>query len=419
MKFSIENIKLIFEELYNNKLRSFLSLLGVSIGIFCIVSVLSVFDSMREHIQNNMAQLGASNLYVGKYPWIPPDDSKGEYPWWKYKSRPVTNYKEMIQLKENIDNIKYICISYSEFGKIATLKNEFMSNVYAVSNNFERFQNFDISQGRYFTKNEMFNAKSNLIVIGDEVAKALFNGNENVIGKEVQVSNHSFIIIGVMKKKSRNQLGFDFNNTVIVPYLSYATIKDIDNNVGNGFVDPILMIEGTNKISMNDLLFEVKSTLRTIRKLKINEPDNFSINKMDAIQKKVDEIFSKIKLAAWLVGFFSLLVGCFSIANIMFVSVNERTAQIGLKKAIGATSQSIKFDFIVESVFLCFIGGILGVILIVLFGIVMSLIFDFPIYLSFLNFLLASAISIIVGVVAGYIPARNAAKLNPVDALRK
>ncbi|KXK42323.1 MAG: antimicrobial peptide ABC transporter permease [Bacteroidetes bacterium OLB11] len=159
--------------------------------------------------------------------------------------------------------------------------------------------------------------------------------------------------------------------------------------------------------------------MRAIRKIKPTEPDNFSINKMDAIQKKLDEIFSKIKMAAWIIGFFSLIVGCFGIANIMFVSVKERTAQIGLKKALGATSKNIMLDFIIESIILCFIGGVLGVILIILLGIILTFVFDFPIYLSLWNFLLATTISILVGILAGYIPARNASKLSPVDALRK
>ncbi len=419
MKLSLEHIHLILTELLNNKLRSFLSLLGISIGIFCIVSILSVFDSMKENIQKNMSQLGASNLYIGKYAWLPPDDSKGVYPWWRYKSRPITNYNEMLQVKSIMSHARFVCISYNEFSKITDGKNEMMANLYAVSNDFEKFQNFDIQYGRYFSKTELQNPNANVMVIGDEIAHTFFNNNQQMIDKVLQIVNYPIRVVGVMKKKSRNQLGFDFNNAVIVPYLFYASIKNIDNNVGNGFVDPILMIEGTKKIPIEELSFEAKSTLRAIRKIKPTEPDNFSINKMDAIQKKLDEIFSKIKMAAWLIGFFSLIVGCFGIANIMFVSVKERTAQIGLKKALGATSKNIMLDFIIESIILCFMGGVLGVILIILLGIILTLVFDFPIYLSFWNFLLATTISILVGILAGYIPARNASKLSPVEALRK
>jgi putative ABC transport system permease protein len=180
----------------------------------------------------------------------------------------------------------------------------------------------------------------------------------------------------------------------------------------------MLMVEAKKDIAVEDLYYELISTLRAIRKLKPREPDNFSINKLDAIQNKVNELFSKIKISGWIIGFFSLIVGCFGIANIMYVSVKERTNQIGLKKALGATSYQILFDFLLESIFLCLIGGFIGIVLVFLLSFILSALLDFPVFLSLYNFVLGVGISLIVGVIAGYLPAKKAAKLNPVEAIR-
>lgn len=416
MYFFSESISMVINELRNNKLRTFLSLLGVTIGIFCIISVLTVFDSLQQNIQQSMQTLGSKTLYVGKYPWIPED--KGEYPWWKYKSRPVSTYHEVAALKKYVSTASHVCISYTEPSKVSFQNQMSQVGLFAVSNDFEKFQHFDIEQGRYFTASELQNPNMNTVVIGSTVADELFLQKTNPIGQSLILYGNHCTIIGVLKKQGRSNMGFDFDGAVILPYVYLASIRDIDGQIGNGFVDPMLMVEAKKDIAVEDLYYELISTLRAIRKLKPREPDNFSINKLDAIQNKVNELFGKIKISGWIIGFFSLIVGCFGIANIMYVSVKERTNQIGLKKALGATSYQILFDFLLESIFLCLIGGFIGIVLVFLLSFILSALLDFPVFLSLYNFVLGVGISLIVGVIAGYLPAKKAAKLNPVEAIR-
>lgn len=411
-----ESLAMVLSELRNNRLRTFLSLLGVTIGIFCIISVLTVFDSLQQNIQKSMLTLGSKNLYVGKYPWIPED--KGEYPWWKYKSRPVSNYSEVQALKKYLTSAYKVCLAYTEPSAVTHAGKESNAGIYAVTQDFENFQSFDVAEGRYFTAGEMQNPNLNAIVIGHTIANELFTPNISPLGKEVVLYGKNSRIIGVLKKHGRNNMGFDFDGGIIMPYLYLAQIKNIDGNIGNGFVDPMLMVEARKNVPVEDLYYELISTLRAIRKIKPREPDNFSINKLDALQSKVNELFGKIKISGWLIGFFSLIVGCFGIANIMYVSVKERTNQIGLKKALGAKSNLILIDFLQESILLCVLGGIIGIILVFLLSFVLSSLLDFPIFLSLSNFILGVGISIVVGVISGYLPAKKAAHLNPVEAIR-
>lgn len=415
MNLSIDNIILVLQDLKANKLRTILSLLGVSIGIFCIVSILTVFDSMQENIRKSVSVLGGSNLYIQKYPWIP-DDNK-EYPWWKYTTRPMANFDEVILLKKMLPNVSTICISYNDFIQVKNNEFEYMTSLYAVSSGFEKFQNFDLQFGRYFNINELLSSSSNLIVLGENVAKALFKESNRSLNQSVQIQNRLFTVIGVLKKKGKTQMGFDFNDGAIVSYLYYTTLKNLKNQ-DNSFVDPMILIAPQNNIAKAEFQFETQSALRTIRKLHPGEPDNFSINQMDAVQDKFDELFAKLKIGGWLIGLFSLIVGCFGIANIMYVSVKERTRQIGLKKALGATSQRILFDYLYESVILCLLGGLGGVLLVIPLAFLLTHLLEFEIILSLKNFLLATSISIGVGIISGFMPARKASKLNPVVAIR-
>ncbi len=416
MYFLSESLTMVLSELRNNKLRTFLSLLGITIGIFCIISVLTVFDSLQQNIQNSMLTLGSKNLYVGKYPWIPED--KGEYPWWKYRSRPVCTFAEVVALKKNLSSAYQVCLCYTDQAKATRQGKESQAGIYGVTADFEKFQGFDIEQGRYFTTNDMMNPNFNAVVIGYSVAKELFPPHVSALGNNILVYGHPCRVIGVLKKHGRSHMGFDFDEGILIPYLYLDAIKNIDGNAGNGFVDPMLMVAARKNVNLDDLYFELISTLRAIRKLSPREPDNFSINKLDALQSKVNELFSKIKISGWVIGFFSLMVGCFGIANIMYVSVKERTGQIGLKKALGARSRAILIDFLMESVILCLIGGCIGIVLVFLLSFVLSGMLDFPVFLSANNFLLGISISLVVGIVAGYLPARKAAFLNPVAAIR-
>lgn len=407
----------VYDELRNNFFRTVLSLSAISIGIFCIVSVLTVFDSMQLYVQKNLSSLGGNILYVSKYPWLPEGD--GAYAWWQYKSRPVCNYKEVVFLKKNLINAQKVSISYTDQQNIILKNNTYESTILAVSTDFDKLTGIDIVRGRYFTNSELNSPYHATIVLGEGIARSLFQSTEVALNKNVTLYQQNFTIIGILKKQGNSMIGFDFDNSVIMPYLYLSRIKNIDNNPGNGFVDPMLMVEATNEDKLAELNYELSAALRNFRNLKPNDASTFSINKLDAIQNKVNEIFKLLKSGGWIIGFFALLVGCFSIANIMYVSVKEKTYEIGLKKAVGATSKQIRVDILLESIFLCLLGGIGGLLLVMILTVLLSFFLFFPVYLTSFNFLVGISVSMIVGIISGYLPALQASKLNPVTAIRR
>jgi putative ABC transport system permease protein len=413
-----QHTKMAFAELKANKLRTFLSLLGVTIGVFCIIAVLTVFDSLQHNIQQSMQTLGSNVLYIGKFPWIP--EESGEYPMWKYKARPVCTYAELKSIQKYVHRAAYACISYSdEAEKISYFSNEAKGvTIFAVTYDFNKLQSIDIDQGRYFSPSEMENTQANGIVIGATVAEELFGESISPIGKAIMVFGRPFTIIGVMKRLGKTITGFNFDGGAIVSYNYMSSFRRIDNSGNNGFTDPMLIVKVRDGADIEEMKYEIKSVLRASRRLRPTEGDTFSFNELASIQQSINAIFVNFNVFGWIIGFFSLVVGTFGIANIMFVSVKERTAMIGIKKAIGAKRSTILSEFLIESVMLCVIGGLLGILLVMILSKFLSGPLGFPVQLSFGNFLLGIFISVAVGILAGYIPAKRASNLNPVVAIR-
>ena len=411
------NIIIGIQELISNPLRTFLSILGVSIGVFCIVSVSTVFDSMEANIQNNMASLGNNVLYVGKFAWMPEDGDDG-YAWWRYKARPVVNKKELAIIQKEARLASYSALTYSTNEPM-----RFMSNTiddvraYAVTYDFNKLQPIDLNQGRYFSPSEMKSGFSNGVVLGFDLVESLF-GNINPIDKEVKLGNRIYVVLGIIKKTGQMTTGFKFDKGAIISYNYFVGFTKIDEKTNNGFADPMLMIKSRDRKKFQDMKYEIEGILRKFRSLKATEENNFSFNQLDGIQDKVAEIFTLVRGIGWIIGGFSLIVGIFSVANIMFVSVKERTNIIGIKKAIGATNSAVLNEFLIEAVILCLLGGLVGMLFTLILTQILSSFFDFPIFLNGQNVFIGILLSIIVGVVSGLIPAFRASKLNPVTAIR-
>ena len=418
MGFLLQNVAMALEELFSNKLRTFLSLLGVTIGVFCIISVLTVFSSLQNNIQNNMQTLGSNVLYIGKFAWIPED--KGEYQWWKYKARPVCNLNELKLIEKNISTASYAALNYSDEQQNIAFGSTQAEGVglFAVTYHFNKLQPIDIENGRYFTMGEMQSGRSNGIILGADVASQLFGERIDPISKMVDVGGRKFSVIGVLKKQGKTMTGFDFDGGGIISYTFLNSYKNIDGQMGNGFVDPVLMVKTKNNSSMIELKDEIRSVLRANRKLRPRDVDNFAFNQLDSITNSINDIFANFNIFGWIIGLFSLIVGSFGIANIMFVSVKERTRLIGIKKAIGAKSFSIMLEFLIESILLCMMGGLIGIGLVMVLGQILEGPLGFPVRLSLNHFVLGVSISVIVGILSGFIPARRASSLDPVVAIR-
>lgn len=401
-----------FRELRANKLRTFLSLLGITIGIFCIIAVLTVLDSMKNNIKTEVSTLGNDVLYVGRWPWM---DEGGEYKWWEFWRRPSMSMKELRSVEQNVPNIAFATLSLNERVTVKNYDEEVEDiTAYAVTNNFDRIQNIEIADGRYLSAPEIDGGR-NAVVLGDEVFNSLFSGRITAVGSSVNYLGRRFTVVGVMKRVGKNMAGFDFDNSIIFPY-NAAAAGLLDVNSLN--YDPTLMIKVAAGQDINDVKYEVEGALRRERKVRPGQPNDFAMNQLSQISERLDLMFGVINFVGWIIGIVSLVVGAFGIANIMFVTVKERTKVIGLKKAIGARSGSVLMEFLVEAITLCIMGGLIGIIIVLLLSMVMTYGLDFPVSLSVKNFGIGVGVSAIVGVLAGIIPARKASKLDPVVAIR-
>ena len=400
-----------FHELRANKLRTFLSLLGITIGIFCIIAVLTVLDSMKNNIRKEMSSLGSDVLYVNRWPWM---DEGGEYKWWEFWRRPSMGPAELTAVNK-LPNVAFATLCFTNRDMTIKHQDQELGSVkgYAVTTNFDQIQNIEIANGRYLSNSEL-DGTSNSVVIGDELYKELFPGGVSAIGKNIFFLGRQFNVIGVMKKVGQNMAGFDFDNGIIYSYNTAASLLDVSSLN----YDPVLIVKAANGIDLEEVKYEVEGALRSIRKVKPGQANDFAMNRLSQISERLDLIFGTINMIGFVIGAFSLVVGAFGIANIMFVTVKERTRIIGLKKAIGARKSSILMEFLVEAVTLCLAGGIIGIGTVLLLSLALTYGADFPVTLSLKNFTIGISISAVVGILAGFIPARSASRLDPVVAIR-
>ncbi|MGI9192619.1 MAG: ABC transporter permease [Chitinophagaceae bacterium] len=412
-----QHISMAWSELNANRLRTFLSLLGVSIGVFCVISVLTIFDSLQQNIQNNMQSLGSRLVYVGKFAWIP--EGEGEYPMWKYKSRPPCRKPELKAVQEQVFGAEAAALCYTTSAPTVQFRQQRLenTNIFAVTHAFNQLQPIDVQDGRYFSLSEMSGPLCARVIVGHTVASELFGAGIDPLGKEITLLNQRMVIIGVLKKQGKTMSGFDFDQSIIMSYNMLNSIKNIEHSTDD-FTDPMLMVMARNGYAISELKYEIKAALRAQRKLRPGEDDNFSLNELSSIQQAIASIFVNFNIFGWIIGLFSLLVGSFGIANIMFVSVKERTPYIGIKKALGAPASTILIEFLIESMLLCLLGGAIGMILVYVLTLVLSGPVGFPVFISFKNFFTGVFISLLVGVLSGFWPARKAASLNPVVAIR-
>jgi putative ABC transport system permease protein len=404
------SFKMATEELRTNKMRTFLSLFGVTIGIFCIIGVLATVQSLKSNIKDGLKDLGTNTVYVQKWPW----GGGGEYPWWKYMKRPEPKYEEMRPLKtrsQYADAVAFMLFNSSN----VEYSDNLITNVtwYGATEEFNLIQEVKIGEGRYINSSEFANG-SPVIVMGHENAVKLFDVPQRAVGKQVVIAGRTATIVGVMKKSGQSLVGgWDFDNIIIVPFTFCRQVVN-ERNAGR-----FLLVKGKEGVSVDDLKDELKGIMRSVRKLRPTEDDNFALNDVTASSQSLDGLFQSLNIGGLVIGGFSLIVGLFGIANIMFVTVKERTGQIGLKKAVGAQKAYIMTEFLLESSFLCILGGLIGVVLVFGITLALSAVLPFKVFLAPSIIALALGISIGVGLLAGIIPAWNAAKLDPVVAIRK
>lgn len=407
------SFRLAWQELRTNKLRTFLSLFGVTIGIFCIIGVLTTVDSLERNIKEGINSLGSNTIYIDK--WEYAGGADGEYPWWKYVKRPSPKYNEMRFIRAKTDAIAHMAFTLQVQGQNVIHEKDMIQNValYGVTEEFNAIQPFEIEFGRYLSLSDMERGSANC-VIGYENALKLFGAAERAPGKRITVKNKQINIVGVIKKQGKSLMisGWNFDDCIIFPYRFFRTIF-MDRSAG-----PTIMAQGKPNVSTEAFKDELRGAIRAIHRIKPGTEDDFSLNAVSDFNDAITLLFSNIKLGGWLIGLLSLIVGAFGIANIMFVTVRERTPIIGLKKAIGAKSRTILSEFLLESAFICLIGGLIGLILVFIMAQILSGPLNFKVYISYNILALAISICISIGLLAGIIPASIAARMDPVVAIR-
>lgn len=396
-----------------NKLRTFLSLLGVSIGIFAIIAVFSFVDALQKSISDSIKSLGDNTLYVQKWPWTFTDP---DYAWWKYFKRPLPTIKEMEELKLRTSSFNvfvFQAVSNNQTLKYKSYSAEGVDLLFA-SHEFDEVSAFELSSGRYFTNIES-DAGRQVCIIGHEIATNLFPFSDPV-GQQIIARGRKLTIIGVFKKTGSNAMGQDYDNVLLAPINFGRNILDLNSER----LQPFIYAKGRDGISNDALVGELRVAMRSVRRLHPLDEDNFAINESKMLIQSITGIFDVLNIAGWVIGGFSILVGGFGIANILFVSVKERTNLIGIQKSLGAKNYFILLQFLFEGVLLCLLGGIIGLLLV--YGgteILKSMdVLPFPVTLTWANIVLAMTISVQIGIISGFVPAYTASQLDPVEAIR-
>ncbi|MEL7146822.1 MAG: ABC transporter permease, partial [Bacteroidota bacterium] len=400
-----ESFRFAWNALKSNILRTLLSLLGVTIGIFAIIAVFTVVDSLERQINESLSFLGRTNMDVRRFPF-----EFGNVPWWEYIKRPYANYNEYEFLSDNVKNAEGITI----FAVRNNVQPKYASNSVSsvnclgVAYSHKDVYAFKDIKGRYFTQQEAASGQ-NVMMIGHNVKKELF-GSVNALGKQVKLKGRKYSVIGVLPEEGEGILGNTSNDdNIYIPYKAFSKIY----YVGKGGVEPIISAKGSeDDIGLVKLEYEMKGILRKVRGLKPKEKDSFSLVRQQAILNTIGGFFDALSFGGILIGGFAILVGGFGIANIMFVSVSERTSIIGLQKSLGAKNYFILFQFLFESIFLAIVGGGIGIFIVFLLSFVE--LGSLELVVTTKNIVIGMGVSTVIGTVSGIVPAIKASRMDPV-----
>jgi len=403
-------------QLLGNKLRSFLSLLGISIGIFCIIAVLSAVDSLETNILNGFSELGSDVLYVDKQPWT--EDPGQNY--WKYLKRPDPSIKDYESIKRKSKLAKNTAYCYFVPGAVMKYESNSLEGAFMMGSSPEyvKIQELELQDGRFFTRSE-YRDGADVIIIGHALKQELF-GEISPVGRHVKMLGRKWRVIGVLQEEGENLFNFiDFDEVAWMPLKTMGKFYKVGRPYGNTSGGQMLIAQVKDGHTLDELKDELTGIVRSNRRLRPFEDENFSLNEISMLGDAIAPVIGAMNIAGFVIGIFSLLIGMISVANIMFVSVKERTGLIGVKKALGARQIFILMEFLLESIFLCIVGGVIGLTLVYLLlkGLTAA-VPGFEFLLSYTNVVIGIIVSIVVGVLAGMIPAFNASRLDPVVAMR-
>ena len=401
----IESFRLAMDALLANKKRAMLTTLGIIIGIVAVTTTMTASNGLGNKFKENIAAIGTDVLYVSKMPWV----FNGNF--FQFRNRPDITYKHGVELSAKLTDAKAI-IPSTDANLNIKFRSEIMESTPIIGTTEQQVNiiNSFPEYGRFFTAYDV-EYKKNVCVIGYEIKEKIFK-TIDPINKSIKIGRYKFLIVGVMEKRGSASVfgGPNFDRQIFIPVTTFMKFYGSNNRSFD------LVVKAPDQDKLEEFRYEIIGEMRKIRQLRPNEGADFAINSMDTLTTAYNQIMGVIVLIGMIITSISLFVGAIGVTNIMFVSVTERTREIGIRKAIGATRKIILTQFLFESSIICLLGGVVG--LIFSYGIALLInAFLMPASLSIQIVSISILVSILVGVVSGIVPAMKASKLRPIEAL--
>lgn len=400
-----EGLSIAWRAIKANKIRAALTMLGIFIGVTAVVLMSTAIKGIDNSFQNGISALGSDVLYIDKWAWFSNDE------WWKMRNRRNIDMDDFHKFKEQV---KLPIAVAPVTNSVQTIKYDQrrVEDIFlnGSTSDYVKTTNFTFAQGRFYSEIES-NASRNVAVIGSEINNKLFPRGD-ALDKTIKIGGINYKVVGVLTEQGSIMLGpFNPDNQVFIPI---GTI--FKNFVSRHFNSVTINVRAPGPDLVEETKAEAEGVMRKIRGLSYNEPNDFSINQQEALQEQYNSVVGIIQIAGLFITGLSLFVGAIGIMNIMFVSVKERTKEIGLRKAIGAKRRTILAQFLLESSVICLLGGLIGLIAAILLSLMLNQFF--PTSIQYSVVVIAILISLITGIISGLAPAYTAAKMDPVDALR-
>jgi putative ABC transport system permease protein len=410
MGFLKENISIALNSIKANRLRAFITMLIISIGIMALVGILSAIDAIKNGINDNFTDMGANtftirnadvNIRVGR---------KGR----KSKAYQPITFKESLRFKKEFNSTALTSVStlasFSARLRYQNIKTNPNIQIFGGDENYILTAGYELEKGRNFTVNEIFGS-THLTLIGKDVEKALFGRKGDALDKFIKIGSGRYKVIGILKPKG-NSAGFGGDKICIIPL---NTARQYFGKPDMSFTINVLT---KNTGSLDHILQEANGAFRKVRKIPATGSADFDIVKSDNLANMLIGNLEKVTMGATIIGLITLLGAAIGLMNIMLVSVTERTREIGLRKAMGATQKIIKNQFLIESVVICVMGGLIGIVFGIIIGNLISMALDTGFFIPWFWIVTGVIICIVVGLLSGFIPANRASKLDPIDSLR-